>query len=104
MADRTCPPCLDPEIIVPISRQTTAVFKTGSWTASRPRFAEKTSPCRAACPAGNDIVGMSRQLSRLSPEWAERLSQIGKQWFDELVGEVGNYTQSVSNIGAQDTL
>jgi len=64
MADRTCLPCLDPEIIVPISRQTTAAFKTGSWTASRPRFAEKTSPCRAACPAGNDIVGAARAAAR----------------------------------------
>jgi NADPH-dependent glutamate synthase beta subunit-like oxidoreductase len=60
MAERTCLPCLDPETIVPISRQTTAVFKTGSWTAVRPRFVEKTSPCRAACPAGNDIVGAAR--------------------------------------------
>jgi Pyruvate ferredoxin/flavodoxin oxidoreductase len=47
MTDRICPPCLDPETIVPISRQTTAVFKIGSWTAVRPRFIEKTSPCRA---------------------------------------------------------
>jgi len=64
MADRTCPLCLDPETIVPISRQTTAVFKTGSWTTMRPRFVEKTSPCRAACPAGNDIVGAARAAAR----------------------------------------
>lgn len=64
MADRTCPPCLDPETIIPISRNTTAVFKTGSWTAVRPRFVEKTSPCRAACPAGNDIVGAARAATR----------------------------------------
>jgi hypothetical protein len=50
MADRICPPCLGPETIVPISRQTTAVFKTGSWSAVRPRFFHKTSPCRAAFP------------------------------------------------------
>ena len=50
MADRICPPCLDSETIVPISCQTTAVFKTGSWTAVRPRFVAKTSPCRAAFP------------------------------------------------------
>ena len=63
MANRTCLPCLDPETIVPISRKTTAVFKTGSWTAVRPRFVEKTSPCRAACPAGNDIEAPTGHLS-----------------------------------------
>jgi len=60
MPDRTRPPCLDPEIIVPISRQTTEVFKTGTWTSARPRFIEKISPCRAACPAGNDIPAAAR--------------------------------------------
>jgi NADPH-dependent glutamate synthase beta subunit-like oxidoreductase len=64
MADRTCPRCLDPEIIVPISRKTTADFKTGSWTSVRPRFAQKISPCRAACPAGNDIAGAARAAAR----------------------------------------
>lgn len=64
MADRTCPACLDPETIIPISRNTTAVFKTGSWTAVRPRFVEETSPCRVACPAGNDIVGAARAAAR----------------------------------------
>ena len=64
MAERTCPACLDPELIVPISRQTTAAFKTGSWTTARPRFVEKISPCRAACPAGNDIVGAARAAAR----------------------------------------
>ncbi len=78
MADRTCPRCLDPEIIVPISRKTTADFKTGSWTSVRPRFAQKISPCRAACPAGNDIAGAARAAPRgavdtaLSPVLEER--------------------------------
>ncbi|MHB8767327.1 MAG: NAD(P)-binding protein, partial [Deferrisomatales bacterium] len=47
--------CFDPEVIVPISRDSTAAFRTGSWSDLRPRFAEKASPCRAACPVGNDI-------------------------------------------------
>jgi len=48
--------CLDPEVIIPISRQSTEHFKTGTWSNLRPLFLEKTSPCRAACPIGNDIA------------------------------------------------
>ena len=55
MPEDNCPTCLDPERIVPISRQTTEKFKTGTWRSIRPRFAQKTSPCRAACPIGNNI-------------------------------------------------
>jgi NADPH-dependent glutamate synthase beta subunit-like oxidoreductase len=49
------PDCLDPEKIIPISRSSTTVFKTGTWSAHRPEHREKTSPCRVACPAGNNI-------------------------------------------------
>ena len=31
--------------------------KTGSWRTMRPVYQNKLSPCRAACPAGNDIQG-----------------------------------------------
>jgi len=51
----TLPTWLDPEKIIPISRSSTAVFKTGTWSAHRPEHLEKTSPCREACPAGNNI-------------------------------------------------
>ncbi|UCD34039.1 MAG: FAD-dependent oxidoreductase, partial [Nitrospiraceae bacterium] len=47
--------CLDPETIIPISRGSTEQFKTGTWSRVRPVFLEKTSPCRAGCPVGNDI-------------------------------------------------
>ena len=47
--------CLDPEKIIPISRGSTEQFKTGTWSRVRPVFLEKTSPCRAGCPVGNDI-------------------------------------------------
>jgi len=30
--------------------------KTGAWRAQRPYYEDKTPPCNAACPAGNDIV------------------------------------------------
>ena len=48
--------CLDPEIIIPISRESTEHFKTGTWSRLRPVFTEKIAPCRAACPIGNDIA------------------------------------------------
>ena len=50
------PKCLQPECIVPISRASTADFKTGKWHRDRPFFQEKLSPCRIACPVGNHIA------------------------------------------------
>jgi NADPH-dependent glutamate synthase beta subunit-like oxidoreductase len=50
------PKCLQPEYIVPISRASTADFKTGKWNRNRPFFREKLSPCRVACPVGNHIA------------------------------------------------
>jgi len=47
--------CIDPEKIIPISRSSTEVFKTGTWGARRPEHHEKVSPCRVSCPAGNNI-------------------------------------------------
>ena len=64
MVDSPRPACLDPECIIPISRDTTEVFKTGTWSATRPRFTEKLSPCRAACPAGNNIVEAMRAAAK----------------------------------------
>jgi NADPH-dependent glutamate synthase beta subunit-like oxidoreductase/Pyruvate/2-oxoacid:ferredoxin oxidoreductase delta subunit len=52
MAIRTC---IDPEKIIPISRSSTEVFKTGTWSSHRPEHLQKVSPCRCACPAGNNI-------------------------------------------------
>jgi NADPH-dependent glutamate synthase beta subunit-like oxidoreductase len=47
--------CFDPEQIIPISRGSTEAFRTGAWSNLRPEFAEKASPCRVACPAGNNV-------------------------------------------------
>ena len=41
---------------MPRSTQSTEANKTGSWRFLRPRYEEKTSPCSAACPAGEDIA------------------------------------------------
>ena len=43
-------------LLVPHSSQSTESNKTGSWRFLRPQFDEKTSPCSAACPAGEDIA------------------------------------------------
>ncbi|MBW2021675.1 MAG: FAD-dependent oxidoreductase [Deltaproteobacteria bacterium] len=51
----TLPEFLNPEKIIPISRSTTLIFKTGSWSNKLPLYQEKASPCREACPIGNNI-------------------------------------------------
>lgn len=51
------PRCIDPELIIPISRLDTEIFKTASWGNRQPYYHEKISPCREACPAGNYIPG-----------------------------------------------
>ena len=42
-------------LLVPHSFGTTESNKTGSWRFLRPRYDEKTAPCSAACPAGEDV-------------------------------------------------
>lgn len=44
------------ELIVPFSRGSTEIFKTGLWSPQKPLYVEKTSPCRQACPIGIDIA------------------------------------------------
>jgi hypothetical protein len=47
--------------------------------------------------AGNDIVGLVRQVARFSPSLAGKMNELGKRWFDELAGEVGNYTANFAD-------
>ncbi len=42
-------------LLIPLSCITTEGNKTGSWRFLRPRFENKTAPCSAGCPAGEDI-------------------------------------------------
>jgi 2-oxoacid:acceptor oxidoreductase delta subunit (pyruvate/2-ketoisovalerate family) len=42
-------------LFIPRSHLTTQANKTGTWRFLRPRYDEKTAPCGAACPAGEDI-------------------------------------------------
>ncbi|HYR02509.1 MAG TPA: NAD(P)-binding protein, partial [Syntrophobacteria bacterium] len=45
--------------------------KTGSWRFLRPRYEEKTAPCSAACPAGEDIgrIEMLTAEGRFHEAW-----------------------------------
>jgi hypothetical protein len=42
--------------------------------------------------AGNDIAGLLRGFARFSPRIAGTIQELAKQWVDQLVDEVGNYT------------
>ena len=42
--------------------------------------------------AGGDVTGFVRELKRFSPARALRAHQLSKAWFDELAGDIGNYT------------
>jgi NADPH-dependent glutamate synthase beta subunit-like oxidoreductase/ferredoxin len=46
------------------SNISTMVNKTGSWRFLRPRYDEKTAPCSAACPAGEDIARIEMLATR----------------------------------------
>jgi NADPH-dependent glutamate synthase beta subunit-like oxidoreductase/Pyruvate/2-oxoacid:ferredoxin oxidoreductase delta subunit len=46
----------DIEPLVPFSRGSTEIFLTGHWSPRKPVYVDKTSPCRQACPIGNDIA------------------------------------------------
>ncbi len=55
--------CIDPERIVPVARESTEVFKTGSWGSRRPELREKSSHCRFVCPVGNNIPHALLQIA-----------------------------------------
>ena len=56
-------------LFLPHSSVSTDLNKTGSWRYVRPLFDEKTSPCSAACPAGEDIARIEMLVSqKLIPE------------------------------------
>lgn len=51
-------------LFIPQSYLTTESNKTGSWRFLRPRYDEKTAPCSAACPAGEDIGRIEMQTAQ----------------------------------------
>lgn len=55
-------PVSESPIFISSSRITTQANKTGSWRFLTPRYSEKTAPCSAACPTGEDI-GLIQMLT-----------------------------------------
>ena len=47
--------------------------KTGAWRAQRPFYEDKTPPCSATCPVGNDIVAFIQKLAEGDFEGAWKL-------------------------------
>ena len=47
--------------------------------------------------AGNDVLGLVREVARLSPQMASALKSLSKQLFDEVAGEIGNYPESFAS-------
>jgi NADPH-dependent glutamate synthase beta subunit-like oxidoreductase len=59
-------PLIDKQLplFIPHSSMSTAVNKTGSWRFFHPKYEEKTAPCSAACPVGQDIPRIEMLASR----------------------------------------
>ena len=53
-------------LFLPHSSTSTEINKTGSWRYVRPGYDEKTSPCSAACPLGQDIARIELLVSQKS--------------------------------------
>ena len=51
-------------LFLPHSYAATTLNKTGSWRYVQPLYAEKTSPCSAACPVGQDIARIEMLVSQ----------------------------------------
>ena len=49
---------------IAISRGSMDWNKTGAWRTQRPFYEDKTPPCSAACPAGNDIVAFIQKITQ----------------------------------------
>ena len=58
-------------LFIPQSYLSTEGNRTGSWRFLRPRYDEKTAPCGAACPAGEDIgrIEMLTSQGQLKEAW-----------------------------------
>ncbi len=51
-------------LLISCSQITTEINRTGEWRFVRPVYDEKTAPCSAACPAGEDIARIEMLASR----------------------------------------
>ncbi len=50
--------------MISISLGDMAWNKTGTWRTQRPFYEDKTPPCSAACPVGNDIVAFIQKITQ----------------------------------------
>jgi NADPH-dependent glutamate synthase beta subunit-like oxidoreductase len=64
------PPQKKIPLFLPHSSASTDINKTGSWRYVRPRYDEKTAPCSAACPLGEDIARIELLASQKSLQQA----------------------------------
>jgi len=64
-------------LFIPHSSTSTLVNKTGSWRFFHPKFVEKTAPCSAACPLGQDIarIEMLTSWGLLKDAWQTILKE-----------------------------
>jgi NADPH-dependent glutamate synthase beta subunit-like oxidoreductase len=64
-------------LFMPTSRASTSVNKTGTWSFMQPTYREKTAPCSAACPCGQDIPRIEMLVSRgkIEEAWRTLLSE-----------------------------
>ena len=72
-------PLIDKQLplFIPHSSMSTAVNKTGSWRFFHPKYEEKTAPCSAACPVGQDIprIEMLAARDQLKDAWQTILTE-----------------------------
>lgn len=47
--------------------------------------------------AGDDVLGLMRELRRFLPGAADSLKSLGKRIFDQVAGDVGNYTEDFAS-------
>ena len=51
--------------------------------------------------AGNDVLGIMREIARFLPRVADSMRSLGKGVIDQLVGDLGNYTEDFADRFAQ---
>jgi NADPH-dependent glutamate synthase beta subunit-like oxidoreductase/ferredoxin len=64
-------------LFIPHSSTSTKMNKTGSWRFFHPKFDEKTAPCSAACPLGQDVarIEMLTSWGLLKDAWQTILNE-----------------------------
>ena len=58
------PDAMHISLLIPKSSTYTSANKTGAWSFMHPRYLEKTAPCSARCPCGQDIPRIEMLVSR----------------------------------------